>query len=123
MGYGIRPNRRSRCATGARVVAVVDRVRRAAAGARHDVDHGTRWRATPHLGDGVPARRFPGPQPRLGRDLLGRRRDWERRTMNVTLWGTRGSLPTPGPATERYGGNTSCVEVRGQAAGHVVVLD
>jgi len=43
--------------------------------------------------------------------------------VNMTLWGTRGSLPTPGPATERYGGNTSCVEVRGSVPGHVVVLD
>ncbi len=33
--------------------------------------------------------------------------------MNVTLWGTRGSLAAPGPETARYGGNTSCVEVRG----------
>ena len=31
--------------------------------------------------------------------------------MKVTLWGVRGSVPTPGPATARYGGNTSCVEV------------
>ncbi|TFG92788.1 MAG: MBL fold metallo-hydrolase, partial [Myxococcales bacterium] len=42
--------------------------------------------------------------------------------MRVTLWGTRGSLPTPGPETTRYGGNTSCVEVRGRD-GSVVVLD
>ena len=42
--------------------------------------------------------------------------------MRVTLWGTRGSLPTPGPETARYGGNTACVEVRGQA-GTVLVLD
>lgn len=27
-------------------------------------------------------------------------------------WGTRGSIPTPGPSTVRYGGNTSCTEVR-----------
>ena len=33
--------------------------------------------------------------------------------MKVTLWGTRGSLATPGPETIRYGGNTACVEVRG----------
>ncbi len=32
--------------------------------------------------------------------------------MRVKLWGTRGSLPTPGPDTSRFGGNTSCVEVR-----------
>lgn len=30
----------------------------------------------------------------------------------VKFWGTRGSIPTPGPSTQRYGGNTSCVEVR-----------
>lgn len=42
--------------------------------------------------------------------------------MNVTLWGTRGSLPSAGPDTIRYGGNTSCVEVRGQD-GALVVLD
>ena len=28
------------------------------------------------------------------------------------VWGCRGSLPTPGEATVRYGGNTSCVEIR-----------
>ena len=30
----------------------------------------------------------------------------------VKFWGTRGSIPTPGPKTQRYGGNTSCVELR-----------
>lgn len=33
-------------------------------------------------------------------------------SIRVRPWGTRGSLPTPGPHTVRYGGNTSCVEVR-----------
>ena len=42
--------------------------------------------------------------------------------MKVTLWGTRGSLASPGPETARYGGNTSCVEVRGND-GTVLVLD
>jgi phosphoribosyl 1,2-cyclic phosphodiesterase len=42
--------------------------------------------------------------------------------MDVTLWGTRGSLATPGPETIRYGGNTSCVEVR-TGPQHMVVLD
>jgi phosphoribosyl 1,2-cyclic phosphodiesterase len=32
--------------------------------------------------------------------------------MKVRFWGVRGSLPTPGRKTVRYGGNTSCVEVR-----------
>ena len=42
--------------------------------------------------------------------------------MNVTLWGTRGSLADAGPQTVRYGGNTACVEVRGED-GTVLVLD
>jgi ribonuclease BN (tRNA processing enzyme) len=42
--------------------------------------------------------------------------------VKATLWGTRGSVPTPGPETVRYGGNTSCVEVRAIPR-HVVVLD
>ena len=41
--------------------------------------------------------------------------------MNVTFWGTRGSIPSPGPDTVRYGGNTSCVEMR--AGGHVLIFD
>jgi phosphoribosyl 1,2-cyclic phosphodiesterase len=32
--------------------------------------------------------------------------------MEVTFYGVRGSVPAPGPNTVRYGGNTSCVEVR-----------
>lgn len=32
--------------------------------------------------------------------------------VTVKFWGVRGSIPTPGPATIRYGGNTMCVEVR-----------
>ena len=31
--------------------------------------------------------------------------------MQVRFWGTRGSIPAPGPRTARYGGNTSCVEI------------
>ena len=42
--------------------------------------------------------------------------------MEVRFWGTRGSLPTPGPRTVRFGGNTACVEVR-TGAGHVFILD
>jgi phosphoribosyl 1,2-cyclic phosphodiesterase len=40
----------------------------------------------------------------------------------VRLWGIRGSLAAPGAETARYGGNTSCVEVRGER-GTVLVLD
>lgn len=32
-------------------------------------------------------------------------------SLSVRFWGVRGSVPTPGPDTVRYGGNTSCVEV------------
>jgi phosphoribosyl 1,2-cyclic phosphodiesterase len=39
----------------------------------------------------------------------------------IQFWGVRGSVPTPGPGTVKYGGNTSCVEVR--AAGHIIILD
>src|SRR6201984_163517 len=35
----------------------------------------------------------------------------------VTFWGTRGSIPTPGAHTARYGGNTPCVAVEGSAGG------
>lgn len=42
--------------------------------------------------------------------------------MKVRIWGCRGSLATPGPETVRYGGNTSCVEVRG-SDGQILVLD
>ena len=40
----------------------------------------------------------------------------------MTLWGTRGSLASPGAETARYGGNTACVEVRG-SDGTVLALD
>jgi len=32
-------------------------------------------------------------------------------SLQLKVWGCRGSLPTPGPDTVTYGGNTSCVEV------------
>jgi phosphoribosyl 1,2-cyclic phosphodiesterase len=40
----------------------------------------------------------------------------------VTFWGVRGTIPTPGAHTARYGGNTACVEVR-TGDGHLVILD
>lgn len=42
--------------------------------------------------------------------------------MRVTLWGTRGSLASPGKETARYGGNTSCVQVESRD-GSVLILD
>ena len=42
--------------------------------------------------------------------------------LRATCWGTRGSIATPGPATLRFGGNTSCLEVR-TADGGCYVFD
>jgi len=42
-------------------------------------------------------------------------------TPTLTFWGTRGSIPTPGPGTTRYGGNTACLSIAG--AGRLVILD
>ena len=39
----------------------------------------------------------------------------------IRPWGVRGSIPVPGKSTVRYGGNTSCVEVR--ADGEIIILD
>lgn len=39
----------------------------------------------------------------------------------IRFWGVRGSLPTPGPKTVFYGGNTTCVEVR--ADQQIIILD
>jgi phosphoribosyl 1,2-cyclic phosphodiesterase len=41
--------------------------------------------------------------------------------MRVTFWGTRGSVPVPGSATLRYGGNTSCVSL--EEGSSLLVLD
>ena len=43
-------------------------------------------------------------------------------SVSVTFWGTRGTIPTPGPGTARYGGNTACLEVTDDA-GNLVILD
>lgn len=32
--------------------------------------------------------------------------------MRFKFWGVRGSIPTPGPGTVKYGGNTTCIEIR-----------
>lgn len=41
--------------------------------------------------------------------------------MHVRFWGTRGSIPTPGLSTLRYGGNTSCVEIDPGDGSHIVI--
>lgn len=42
--------------------------------------------------------------------------------MKVRFWGVRGSIPSPGPHTLRYGGNTTCIEVRSDD-GTLIILD
>ena len=39
----------------------------------------------------------------------------------LKFWGVRGSVPTPGPGTVQFGGNTSCIEIR--ADGQIIILD
>ena len=43
-------------------------------------------------------------------------------SLRVRFWGPRGSIPSPGPDTVRYGGNTPSVEIRTEA-GWLVILD
>ena len=42
--------------------------------------------------------------------------------MKIKFWGVRGSIAVPGPHTVRYGGNTTCIEVRGDN-NELIVLD
>ena len=42
--------------------------------------------------------------------------------MRLRFWGTRGSVPSPGAHTARYGGNTACLELRPEGGG-LVILD
>lgn len=42
--------------------------------------------------------------------------------MKIKFWGVRGSIPCPGPKTIRYGGNTTCIEVRTDE-GDLIILD
>lgn len=41
--------------------------------------------------------------------------------LQIKFWGVRGSIPTPGPGTVHYGGNTACVEIR--AGKEIIILD
>jgi phosphoribosyl 1,2-cyclic phosphodiesterase len=43
-------------------------------------------------------------------------------SFTIRFWGTRGSIPSPGAATVRYGGNTPCLELRTEQ-GWLVILD
>lgn len=41
--------------------------------------------------------------------------------MLVRFWGVRGSFPVPGPQTNRYGGNTSCVEIEAPGLAPIII--
>lgn len=43
--------------------------------------------------------------------------------MKLRLWGVRGSIPVPGPATVRYGGNTACLELRYGPDDRLIIVD
>src|SRR4029450_13010717 len=42
--------------------------------------------------------------------------------VKAKIWGARGSVPSPGPETTRYGGNTSCVQIT-LSDGTILALD
>ncbi len=42
--------------------------------------------------------------------------------MKIRFWGVRGSIPSPGPKTVRYGGNTTCIEIRTDSD-ELIILD
>jgi len=42
--------------------------------------------------------------------------------MKIRFWGVRGSIASPGPKTVRYGGNTTCIEVRTDA-NELIIID
>jgi len=42
--------------------------------------------------------------------------------MKITIWGCRGSITSPGPTTLRYGGNSTCVEIRTKT-GQIIIID
>ncbi|MHB8092315.1 MAG: MBL fold metallo-hydrolase [Syntrophales bacterium] len=42
--------------------------------------------------------------------------------MKIRFWGVRGSIPSPGAKTVRYGGNTTCIEVKTDS-GQTIILD
>lgn len=43
--------------------------------------------------------------------------------MKVCFWGVRGSIPSPGPKTQLYGGNTACIEIRVGAENRLIIVD
>ncbi len=54
--------------------------------------------------------------------LGGDQPDHHPMSLSLRFWGTRGSIPSPGLSTARYGGNTPCIELR-TGEGRLVILD
>jgi len=43
--------------------------------------------------------------------------------MDIRFWGVRGSIPSPGKNTVKYGGNTACVELRFRDPQRIIIID
>ena len=43
--------------------------------------------------------------------------------MKIRFWGVRGSVPSPGPRTVKYGGNTLCLEMRFDPVDRLIIID
>ncbi len=43
--------------------------------------------------------------------------------LKMKFWGVRGSIPCPGPSTVKYGGNSSCLELRGGFGKKIIIID
>ena len=104
-------DQRTRRIPAGREAAARDLARRATSGAGSHLDPRARRRPAAPRDRGDTVDGAVGRQARRGRDLLGA-------AVRVTMWGTRGSQATPGNETVRYGGNTSCVEVRVDSRQH-----
>ena len=85
------------------------------------------WGASPEAQRlGMPQAVGPYPEPfrdeilTLGIDLNRERK--EEREVKIRIWGSRGSIATPGPTTLRYGGNSTCLEIR-PSTGEVIIVD
>src|SRR5256885_9069413 len=63
-----------------------------------------------------------GRESPLAAELKGRGNMPRKPAMTAQFWGVRGSIPSPGTTTVRYGGNTSCVSVE-MGKKHRLVLD
>jgi phosphoribosyl 1,2-cyclic phosphodiesterase len=43
--------------------------------------------------------------------------------MKIRFWGVRGSIPCPGPKTQKYGGNSACIELRVGKEERLIIVD